>query len=257
MHRLQKLKKYILYVFISLTILTTSVWANNGEQTQVGSLSFKWFQISAPFDFNNFGVLKGIGYLMTFFVMWMVIWTFWLLIKVAWKMILSRGDSGAVESAMNTGRELWKGTVVFFLWLSVYIAVSFWIGVGNLFQWPEALTQCGDGTPYFQAEYNARQLLRENGYTFNDDYEYKNLSYCCDSPSARNVVSQISDITINPVVNGTSPYAFWASNGTNSVVYINIEDESSEGWLFINIPDTVAPLVKLNSVENNCRAIFD
>lgn len=247
----KKLK--IISALIGVFSLVNIVYANNGEQTQIGSFSFKWFEISTPFDFKNFGVLNGLGYLLMFFVGWMILWTFWLGLKAAWKMIQSKGDSGEVEGAMAIGRELWRGTAIVFVWLGLYTAVSFWLGVGNLFQWPEVLTQCGDGTPYFQAEYNARQILRENGYTFNDDIEYQNLGYCCESLSAVQTLNSLSGLNVNI---RTSSNALWGSNGTTSVVFTNIT-EDSEGWLLINAPDNQISQANLDRLRNSCRVIFD
>lgn len=215
----------------------TSIYAD--DDTTVGvakGFDFNWFKIGTPIDLKNFGVLNFLGYLAAFLIFWMALYTMWLVVKVSWLYLKSRGDTGLVEQATETGRELMKGMLITFLWIGLYTLFSLFLGVGNMFRWGEALTQCGDGTPYFQAEYNARQILKENGLSFNDTLPNRVVSYCCEIPVLLQTVDVERGYSISPDEN-------------NIKILVNKAGDGS-GWLFENTEE-VAPKIE------GCRVIFD
>lgn len=218
----------VILVSTIITIFPIAVFAQNDGATSFGGFRFTWFDIGSQLDLKNFGVLSVAGYLAAFVVSWMAIYTMWLVFKIAWTYLQSRGDSGAVEKATETSRELIKGLLVIFMWMAIYAGFSIFMGVGNMFRWGEALTQCGDGTPYFQAEYNARQQLREKGLAFADEPPYRVVSYCCTD------ISRFND----------------NYDAANLRKIVNV-GENGSGWYFENINSA-------SSTEyEGCRIIFD
>lgn len=246
-------------VLISFGILIDRAWAQEAEaenKTGFGGLSFKWFEGSTQIDLLHYGALRVLAYIASFLIMWMVLYTMWIVIKVSWMYLQSRGDSGAVEKASETARELIKGILVTFLWMAIYAGFSMFMGVGNIFRWPEALTQCGDGTPYFQAEYNIRQFLKEEGYEFNDNKEYKLSGYCCDarplSLSAENLTYKIK--YKDPLFSGNIEAAYIIYRPDLIIGGANLVS-NGKGWYFVNAP--VNDNILNEQFNNQCRVVFD
>ncbi len=249
--------KISISILFFLIFFSTVLAEDNTTVGSVGGFNFKWFEIGPPIDLKNFGVLNFLGYLAAFLIFWMAIYTMWLVIKVSWLYLKSRGDTGLVEQATETGRELFKGILIAFLWMGIYALFSVFLGVGNMFRWGEALTQCGDGTPYFQAEYNARQVLKENGLSFVDDNNTKLYSFCCDRRPTLNLVGYTIPVSFDKTIYDESdPDIIYAAfTKVYDLVFLTInQDKNGGGWYFINTTNLNLPV---DQVEEQCRVIFD
>ncbi len=174
---------------------------------------FPIFEPTFVTDLRKYGVLRFASYILVLSIAWFMIYTAFNLVRYAYKFLQKESDdmTEGMRGAEGTIRAVGYTLAMLF----AYILISTYLGMGNLFKWPLKLSQCGDGTFLFRAEYSA-QLVNP------DIFEDETMIYCCKSFSS--VLS--SDETEKAIDIG-------GAVGNAAVV----GDPEKGGWLFISDPN--------------------
>ncbi|MCA9386144.1 hypothetical protein KC717_05850 [Candidatus Dojkabacteria bacterium] len=219
----KSVRKLFLSFFVSSVVLfsiVNNVLAQVGVGDEDGGRDVT-IEIFGPSMFTNlrtYGVYRFAGYITTYILLVVFVLTILYMLFATVKMMQSQGDQNMFSDNLKKIRELLRGLALTFVFLMLYTGVGLALGFGNVFQWPNKLSQCGDGEFLFRAEYRAA-VVDEN--LFDDEV----LIYCCKDLELTNIDDTNGEGALNVSTN----------QGTRDGAVVG--DEELGGWLFIADPN--------------------